>query len=800
MAFGATVQSASSTAASGALTSPTLSGGATAGNLLVFRAVRSSTHGSGGAWPTVSGYTLIYATGINTGNMAAAWWAKLASGGETTVSLSGETNASGNWTASLAEYEGSFAAGTADVKAENTANLASTTSSISTGTTGSTSASSALALTLFGIDAGSSFGTRQYTNSFAEDVLVTSGGRAAHVTAKKVLSATGAQETTLSYSAGGTADEMYGSIAVFLAEAVGDPPGTPTLESPADEGTVTSSTPVLTFNAVDPDADDVRYQIQISNNSAFTGGGVNLTFEHNAGTGVVHPNPTGGTVSNGTSADGDPQLDDRPGRTIPMGGGFLDAVALLVGRDETDTDGSLRVRAYDIDGTPGTDAEPAGATAGSATPTAGWRAISDDIPLDNTMAETPAWRTHDFTGANRIQTLSSTVMMFIADWLAAATSPNTNTVTIQVGDCESGHNGWIDGNSANYGVRAFGPKIRVYEEQTLIDALSGTDDGFANTENGGDTDPFNSGDTIGYTVQAGDALEDGRTYYWRVRAIDPSGSGVFSAWTTARSFTVDTSIDVSDGTADGTSTAAATGSSLADTDGTGAGTSTASATGSSLVAAVGTAAGSATAAATGASLADANASADGTSTASATASQDESTGTAAGTSTASAAGSSLATTAGTAAGTATASATASSLSTASGTAAGSATASATGSSLADADATASGTSTASAVSGQTSSGTAAGTSTASATASALSDATATAAGVATATATGSSLASASGTAAATSTATAIGSSLGGLIPQTITISAQTWATPQITQQAWYAATVTNETWAPEDAA
>lgn len=70
-----------------------------------------------------------------------------------------------------------------------------------------------------------------------------------------------------------------------------------------------------------------------------------------------------------------------------------------------------------------------------------------------------------------------------------------------------------------------------------IDVVSGTDSGFANEDNGGDTDPFNSGDTVSFTVQAGDALDRG-TYWWRVRASDPNGSNQWSDWSTARAIHV----------------------------------------------------------------------------------------------------------------------------------------------------------------------------------------------------------------------------------------------------------------------
>jgi hypothetical protein len=59
-----------------------------------------------------------------------------------------------------------------------------------------------------------------------------------------------------------------------------------------------------------------------------------------------------------------------------------------------------------------------------------------------------------------------------------------------------------------------------------------------NTVDGGDTDPFNSGDKISYTIQAGDELDDD-TYYWRVVGIDPAGGNTFGEWATTRSFTTE---------------------------------------------------------------------------------------------------------------------------------------------------------------------------------------------------------------------------------------------------------------------
>jgi len=65
--------------------------------------------------------------------------------------------------------------------------------------------------------------------------------------------------------------------------------------------------------------------------------------------------------------------------------------------------------------------------------------------------------------------------------------------------------------------------------------------GFSNLTNGGDINPFNSGDTISYALQGGETLNFDTTYWWRVRAKDPSGSNSFSFWSEPGSFTTATS-------------------------------------------------------------------------------------------------------------------------------------------------------------------------------------------------------------------------------------------------------------------
>jgi hypothetical protein len=68
---------------------------------------------------------------------------------------------------------------------------------------------------------------------------------------------------------------------------------------------------------------------------------------------------------------------------------------------------------------------------------------------------------------------------------------------------------------------------------------SGVSSDFFNLSSSTDSSPFVEGDTIRFQLPSGDALADGSTYYWRVRAKDVTGSDEFSDWSTTKSLTVD---------------------------------------------------------------------------------------------------------------------------------------------------------------------------------------------------------------------------------------------------------------------
>ena len=78
----------------------------------------------------------------------------------------------------------------------------------------------------------------------------------------------------------------------------------------------------------------------------------------------------------------------------------------------------------------------------------------------------------------------------------------------------------------------------IAADPALGSRRSWEDSGFTNLDDGADVDPFISGDTIRFTFPSG-ALTDGQTYWWRVRTRR-SDTLALSAWSTPRTFTVDT--------------------------------------------------------------------------------------------------------------------------------------------------------------------------------------------------------------------------------------------------------------------
>ena len=88
-------------------------------------------------------------------------------------------------------------------------------------------------------------------------------------------------------------------------------------------------------------------------------------------------------------------------------------------------------------------------------------------------------------------------------------------------------------------------EIQWDEDYNFNSPVTQNSSGFAS--NGFTAATFASGAAVSYTVQGGEAMTNGQTYWWRIRARDPSGSNVWSSYSVKRSFTVDTSISLEEG-------------------------------------------------------------------------------------------------------------------------------------------------------------------------------------------------------------------------------------------------------------
>lgn len=337
---------------------------------------------------------------------------------------------------------------------------------------------------------------------------------------------------------------------------------TTALNSPADSATGVSTTPVLDFTGTDADGNDVRYNVQVATGSfaditrtTLTNGNQNGTLT-SVDTASVSPSANklqllSFSVRNGSNVT--PTISSVTGCNLTWE--LVDSIAF-----DTSASSLRKLFVYRALGS---------------SPTTG--AITIDLGGTDTDV---TWSLEEFTGMDTSGTNGSGAIVQSTTNKDEAGSASSLTVTLGAfsseanatfgvfgtGNDTDGHvvgSGFtLAGNSPGAGVNGLstttefrldndtsvdmtltsgvqfgGIAIEIKNAvQPLIDAVSGTDSGFANPDNGGDTDPFTSGENIQYTVQS--ALSNSTVYYWRVRGIDPSGSNSYGAWATARSFTV----------------------------------------------------------------------------------------------------------------------------------------------------------------------------------------------------------------------------------------------------------------------
>lgn len=333
---------------------------------------------------------------------------------------------------------------------------------------------------------------------------------------------------------------------------------TVSVNTPSNGGTVSSTLPTFEFTGTDADGDPVRYRLQVASDSSFTTGAIDKgtpAGSQNSGGDIT----TSITIASQTVIVAIATSQDSNTNNIQLAGiarnsenftkiegyggsggsgqpvyaeawylanpsvGTYDAVAdfngsvnnnsityyLLTGADASDV-----VNAYS-----GNSAGSGSNTAVSVTTDAGNCLIIAGMACEGTISgvDSPAVEDASYTD----QSYENTSVASLDGGSSAATE------TINFNNAS---------NPQAYVIVAINKAAGG--GSILIDVISGTDTGFANTVTPADTDPFNSGEKADYDMQSGDELTDTNTYYLRVAAEDPTGSEEYGAWSSTISFTV----------------------------------------------------------------------------------------------------------------------------------------------------------------------------------------------------------------------------------------------------------------------
>lgn len=279
---------------------------------------------------------------------------------------------------------------------------------------------------------------------------------------------------------------------------------TTALNTPADSATGVSTTPTLNFTGTDPGGDTLEYQVQIATGSDFATETVqdSYTSGNDSAFQFGWSNYIAGQ-SFQASADGN--LQEASFWLYPY----------------VSPTGNAYIKIYSHSGTFGTSSVPNTLLATSDAKLAS--SISGSYPGIKT--------TFTFSGSEQIALTSGTNYFLVIDYTAGDATNHLGIGRDQTSPTASG-------NYAEFNGGSWAPdanKDAQFEVKTsgniILDKVSETDTGFTAGH------PFTSGVAKEFTVQAGDTLDESTTYYWRVRAIDPSGSNTYGDWATYRSFT-----------------------------------------------------------------------------------------------------------------------------------------------------------------------------------------------------------------------------------------------------------------------
>lgn len=273
-----------------------------------------------------------------------------------------------------------------------------------------------------------------------------------------------------------------------------------------------TTTPRFNFSATDAETNDIRYEIQYDTSSTFTSG-VTDSYNENNADGFISLF-AGATTKDGQAFTGD--------------GRYLDFAQFSIHASGSPP-GNIHAEVYASTGTYGTNSNVTGSVL----------ATSDNV-VASSIGSIQRLVNFTFTGTNKIKLVNGTHYVLILNYDGGGDISNSISFGSDVSSpSHPGNHVYLNFNNSQWTADST-QDVPFYVYTGTADMVSGTNTGFTDTTSG-DTDPFTTGDSITYAIQAGDALTRGSTYYYRVQAIDPTGSNTYSGWSTTQSFVVNSS-------------------------------------------------------------------------------------------------------------------------------------------------------------------------------------------------------------------------------------------------------------------
>ena len=307
------------------------------------------------------------------------------------------------------------------------------------------------------------------------------------------------------FESGGTATIAWTKSAsatssALIAEFFEELPPTVALNSPSNAATDQSLTPALLFTGTDANSDTIEYNIEIDTVNSFD----------SIPNVIANENYTEHTILGSNS--GNPRHQSFQCNKI----GKLLSASFLLSNNGSGITGTLSCDLYSFWGTFGSTLETNTLLAQATTINA------------STLTTTPTWTTFNFPESQQYQMALTYYIILI--YLSGSTTTN---YAMMADDTNKTHNGSAAYRVGGiwYQVSSYDNTFRITLESTpKISALSSASAGFTAGH------PFASGSQITYTVQSADTLAENTTHYWRVRAIDPTGSNTWGAWSSIYSF------------------------------------------------------------------------------------------------------------------------------------------------------------------------------------------------------------------------------------------------------------------------